>query len=191
MREFPRRAHAPSCPAVHAPLGKQISWREAAHERGFMVGTRACASSSGGRMRPPGQASMLAWRAAHGQGACGPPPPVAPFRRSFPRRPPAYVLNRTSTGSHAFRIDRKPFPRKRVYPRPLCRGLRQRLGHQHPASGIGLIPIQATEPWRYCSTACDQVAVMLLQEDCFRKIQEGRRKSRRGAKRSREQYADR
>jgi hypothetical protein len=49
-------------------------------------------------MRPPAQRCMHRWVLRTGQGACGPPPPVAPFRRSFPRRPPAYVLNRTFTG---------------------------------------------------------------------------------------------
>ncbi|MBV9134228.1 MAG: phosphoribosylaminoimidazolecarboxamide formyltransferase [Chloroflexi bacterium] len=37
---------------------------------------------------------MLGWRASHGSGGYRPPPPVAPVGRSFPRRPPGYVLSR-------------------------------------------------------------------------------------------------
>src|SRR5215813_11829478 len=62
---------------------------------GFLGGSPRMRGLRRRRMRRLHQPSMLGWRASHGSGGCRPPPPVAccaARNRSFPRRPPAYVL---------------------------------------------------------------------------------------------------
>jgi hypothetical protein len=107
MSGFLRVAHAPPWPGEHARLACYARvrgpaaipiclWWEPAHERAPQEG--ACA------LLPSGACTAGMLRT--GQGACGPPPPVAPFRRSFPRRPPAYVLNRPLQGRTPIRWSR-------------------------------------------------------------------------------------